>query len=164
MTEKKDDLVTIFESSDVTTLVGIPSVNLNSFIERGLYGISPSVRAGGGRGGRRLFGEADVFGIGLVWWLFEAGLRSSVIQWVLNQTSWDRQATANFAARELIKGRRMGLVVERSFRGTEKDSRVYSLDALHVLKLDPKNSNSVLVIPIGNLFAGLRKAISEFRR
>ena len=63
----------VFESRDVIRLVGISPVYLNKFVERGLYGIAPSERTGAGRGRRRLFTSEDVFGIALVWWLFEAG-------------------------------------------------------------------------------------------
>ena len=68
------------ESREVSDVVGIPSTYLNKLIERGKYGIEPSIRSGRGRGSRRLFSEADVYGLALVWWLFEAGLRAEAIQ------------------------------------------------------------------------------------
>ena len=91
-----------FDSTEVSELVGIGPVLLNKFVERGMYGIRPSVRSGKGRGGRRLFSPDDVLGIALVWWLFESGLRSNVIQVVLDQICETKSAGADQAAKRLM--------------------------------------------------------------
>lgn len=92
-----------FESSEVCELVGIGPFLLNKFVEGKTYGIQPSVRRGKGRGGRRLFGPDDVFGIALVWWLFETGLRSGVIQYVLNEICAPAKGVASEAAKKLVR-------------------------------------------------------------
>src|SRR5215469_5367253 len=91
-----------YDSSEVSKLVGIGPILLNRFVERGMYGIRPSVRSGKGRGGRRLFSPDDVFGIALVWWLFESGLRSNVIQIVLDKICDAKTGGADQAAKKLI--------------------------------------------------------------
>ena len=100
--EQKMPAFSTFDSTEVSELVGIGPVLLNKFVERGMYGIRPSVRRGKGRGGRRLFSPDDVFGIALVWWLFESGLRSNVIQVVLDQICETKSAGADQAAKRLM--------------------------------------------------------------
>ncbi len=92
-----------FDSNEVCELVGIGPLLLNKFVERKTYGIEPSVRSGKGRGGRRLFSPDDVFGVALVWWFFESGLRSNVIQSVLDKICQAKNARAEQAAKRLIE-------------------------------------------------------------
>jgi hypothetical protein len=92
-----------FDSNEVGELVGIGPLLLNKFVERKTYGIQPSVRSGKGRGGRRLFSPDDVFGVALVWWLFESGLRSNLIQSVLDAICQAKTARADQAAKRLIE-------------------------------------------------------------
>ncbi len=92
-----------FDSNEVCELVGIGPLLLNKFVERKTYGIQPSVRRGKGRGGRRLFSPDDVFGIALVWWLFESGLRSNVIQTALDEICRGERGVADQAAKKLIQ-------------------------------------------------------------
>lgn len=159
--------IRVFESSDVTDLVGVPPATLNTYVERRQFGIVPSVRSESGRGGRRIFSEADVFGIGLVWWLFESGLRSQTIQLVLDQTKESpRKSTANDAAGYLVESKKTILVVARSPRKDAKKAecqKIHLLYSFGELKFDSKSANSVLFVPIGNLFARLEKAIADFR-
>lgn len=100
-----------YDSSEVCELVGIGPLLLNKFVERKTYGIQPSVRSGKGRGGRRLFSPDDVLGIALVWWLFEAGLRSGVIQYVLDQICKPTKGAASEAAKKLVKRNIQTLVI-----------------------------------------------------
>ena|SRR5712691_11334597 len=91
-----------YDSNEVCELVGIGPLLLNKFVERGTYGIRPSVRSGKGRGGRRLFSPDDALGIALVWWLFESGLRSGVIQVVLDEICRPTKGVASAAAKKLV--------------------------------------------------------------
>src|SRR2546423_1231726 len=54
-------------------LVGITPIYLQNFVQRGSYGLRASVQQGKRREKRRLFSREDVFGIALVWLLFESG-------------------------------------------------------------------------------------------
>jgi DNA-binding transcriptional MerR regulator len=92
-----------FDSNEVCELVGIGPLLLNKFVERKTYGIQPSVRRGKGRGGRRLFSPDDVFGIALIWWFFESGLRSNVIQVVVDEICQAKNSRADQAAKRLIE-------------------------------------------------------------
>ena len=71
-----------FSSSEVTGIVGITPIYLNALVHRKLYGISASI-SGRSEIKVRIFSEDDVFGIALVWLLFESGLRTESIREVL---------------------------------------------------------------------------------
>jgi DNA-binding transcriptional MerR regulator len=157
-----------FETSDVVNLVGISPIYLNRFIERGLYGIAPSQRREVGRGGRRWFNSEDVFGIGLVWWLFESGLRSEVIKRILREFAGQNQDNANRAAKALRENGSDFLVIRRLPRGgREKQARrtrqaVDMLDKHELLDLLEKGEAQVThAIPVGRLFRNLELMIQE---
>jgi hypothetical protein len=153
-----------FESTEVATAVGIQPILLNKFLERHKYGIQASVRSGIGRGRRRNFSEDDVFGIALVWWLFESGLRTKVIQFVLNQICRGKlNSRANDAARILVERETELLVVEREPRtGAEQgaehpEQRVRLMDADRITsEIKVLETGSLLVLPVGHLYARLK--------
>jgi hypothetical protein len=108
----------VFESSDLIEILGMPVSFLNRLVERELQGIKPSIRSGVSTGGRRWFSKQDLFGVALVYWLFQAGLRagsgsarSSVIQDVLDEIMQKPNATANEAAKRLTESPVAMLVV-----------------------------------------------------
>lgn len=120
MPDRSEKLPAVFESTEVERLVGISSIRLNKFLERKLYGLRPSIKAGIGRGRRRLFSQEDVFGIALVWWLFQTGLRSPVIQDVLDKLAGRKHASANMGAAKLEAGPGRGLLIQRQPRTPAK--------------------------------------------
>ena len=106
-----------FGSTDVAELVGIQPTLVNKFIEREQYGVAASVQSGGRRKEKRIFSEQDVYGIALVHWLFESGLRSDAIQFVLNQICGGRlRSSANDAASKVLHDASAMLVVTREPR------------------------------------------------
>src|SRR3989442_236383 len=78
-------------------LVGITPIYLQNFVQRGRgrYGLKASAQAGKWRERRRLFSRDDVFGIALVWLLFESGLRSDPIIRILKEIAGTKQPKAN---------------------------------------------------------------------
>lgn len=86
-----------FSSSEVTAIVGITPIYLNALVQRELYGISPSI-SGRGDIKVRIFSEEDVFGIALVWLLFESGLRTESIREVLYELVDTEEPDATAAA------------------------------------------------------------------
>jgi hypothetical protein len=160
--EKKSPRV--FESTDLMALVGIHPTYLNKFIERGQYGIESSVRTGRGRGKRRLFDSEDVFGVALVWWLFESGLRSGAIQYALNQICGGHLGSkANDAAIILLEKDTKMLAIKREARSAKElaaeypAQKVYFVDDERAAQLAAGTTTaSVLLIPVGNLFANLK--------
>jgi hypothetical protein len=160
-------LPTIYESTVLTKLTGIPPNHLNRFIEREQFGIDASVRTGKGRGSRRLFSEDDVFGIALVWWLFESGLRSQTIQYVLNQLCGGRLGSkASDAAKLLIqkKSEFLGIMREprtsNELEATLPEQTVYLFDAARAQNfVQDLATASVLIIPVGSLFKNLQRAM-----
>lgn len=150
-----------FETMEVSSLLGIPPILLNKFVERGSYGIVPSVRSGKGRGSRRRFSQDDLFGIALVWWLFESGLRTKTIQYVLNQICGRRLGSkASDAARIVVERNAELLIIRREPRkevGTEyPKQRVLLTDAGRMAEqMKGLKTETLLVLPVGHLNARL---------
>jgi hypothetical protein len=157
-----DPVVETIQSSDITDLlVGIRSIYLNSFLERGLYGIAPSVQSGKSRKRRRLFSEADVYGIALVWMLFECGLRTQAIRRILNGLGG---ADANLAAEHLRKKRAEYIVVCREARKPrskaepEPEIRTARQSGLAKIIAGHPTAN-VLLLPIGTKFEEIKRLL-----
>src|SRR5215469_13732163 len=112
---------TDIDSADVTDrLVGITPIYLQNFISRGLYGLRASARPGKVREKRRLFSREDVFGIALVWLLFESGLRTEPIARTLNEIAGTKKANANLCAKKLLESQTDYLLMIRHPRGPTK--------------------------------------------
>jgi hypothetical protein len=149
---------------DVARLVGIQPTLLNKFIERQQYGIAPSIRSGEGRGKERLFGEEDIYGIALAYWLFESGLRSESIQFVLNQiVRGSVDAKARNAAYYARKAEVLVVIRQPRHGYAEhpvQKTHLYDLArALQLVRETP--SSSVLLLPVRSLFANLEKKLGE---
>jgi hypothetical protein len=153
-----------FGSMDVAEAVGIQPALVNKFIEREQYGIEASVQSGG-PGKDRIFSEKDVYGIALVHWLFECGLRSETIEFVLNQICGRTESSANDAAALLIGRQPETLVVAREPRigfakHPDQETRLCtSSEAAKLIRDD--TTRSVLVIPIANFLAPLRVRLKK---
>jgi hypothetical protein len=151
-----------FGIMELAWLIGIQPTLLNKFIQRRKYGITASVLPGQGRGRERLFGEEDVYGIALVYWLFESGLRSEAIQYVLNQICGRKlNSKAADAASVILRQPTEMLVINRTPRtGYEErpaqNTRLVGTDEAARLVRET-TTDSVLVLPVGHLFANLRK-------
>lgn len=158
-----------FESSEVCNLLGIKPFYLNKFVERGQFAIRPSATRGKGRGSRRRYTEDDVFAVALVWWLFEGGLRSKTIDWVLRQLAKTEEADARLAARRLMDKQVHALVVSREPRDPTRleasapKQRVYPVTRTQVTDVLREDRTATLhIIPVGNLYAGLMERMKDF--
>ena len=101
-------------------LVGITPIYLQNFLQRGSYGLRSSVSPGKVRSQRRLFSPDDVYGIALVWLLFESGLRGDPIARILNEVAGTKKANANSAAAKVLAAGSEYLVVSRTARRPSK--------------------------------------------
>jgi hypothetical protein len=154
----------VLGSMDVARLVGIQPTLLNKFIERQQYGIAPSFRSGEGRGKERLFDEDDIYGIALAHWLFESGLRSDSIQFVLNQiVGGFADAKARNAAYHVRKAE--VLVITRQPRSGYAKHPVQKTELCGLARASQlvreTASSSVLLIPVRSLFANLEKKMGD---
>ncbi len=163
---KSTEIVPIIEVSDVCErLVGITPVHLQNFVQRGSYGIRSSVSPGKVRSHRRLFSLEDVYGIALVWLLFEGGLRGDPIARILNGIV-GKKATANRAAQELIEGEGDYLFITRAPRQPSKsppdkpDQRVQICTEEELGPLLEHFSGAVIVVvPFGPKFADVHERL-----
>jgi len=158
-----------FETTEVTEILGIPLILLNKFVERGKYGVQASVRPGRGRGSRRLFSKDDLLGVALVWWLFESGLRTKVIQFVLNQICGGKlRSRASDAAGFLSKGKHEFLLVDRAARTEVKEGathpvqRVVLADREQAIgQIKQLGTRTMLALPIRELYSRLKDELDE---
>jgi hypothetical protein len=162
----------IFASAEVATVVGISTILLNKFVERKSYGIEPSIRAGKGTGSRRFFSEEDVMGIALVWWLFEAGLRSAAIQEIIAELCVDvPNVSATDATWTLVNGKYGHIAIKREPRTPANSRSANPKQKQKVLFIEEEDwqvalrmfvedvTASVLFIPVGARFAELKDAM-----
>ena len=160
----------VFESGDLIDLVGVKPIYLTKFVERRLYGIRPSAKKGKGRGKRRHFRLDDVYGVALVWWLFESGFRSQAIQYILNQIVHSRKANANTAAKKLIETGARLLVIRRKPRSVKEQAAQYPRQWVHIMGereasrlINSDVGVGVQIFPVGNLFSNLKKSIKALK-
>lgn len=153
-----------FGSSEVTDLlVGITPIYLNTFVQRKLYGLKkPEVREGERGDKQRVFSEADVFGIALVWMLFESGLRSDPIRRILKVLAGTKKDDAVLAAKALLKSEAEYILVVREPRRpkgkTEVDPKISSVAKTDLGPAIANNPTAnLLMIPVGQKFEDIRK-------
>jgi len=155
-----------FSSSDVSKLVGITPIYLNAIVQRKLYGISPSISERHGEMRMRIFSEEDLFGIALVWSLFESGLRTQTIREVLLQLV--EVEDANAAADHLSRPGGAYLVIVRGSSKSKGKAKPH-LRAEAVLREDVTElvgecveehpTANILLVPVGTKFAEVEKKI-----
>jgi len=149
-------------------LVGITPIYLQNFVQRGRgrYGLKASVQAGKWRQKRRLFSRDDVFGIALVWLLFESGLRSDPIIRILKEIAGTKQPKANLAAKKLLESQAEYLVVVRQPRGPTKtpyarpgqeNRTVTQAEAVEPRAWNPAAVE--LLIPVGQKFRDIERLL-----
>lgn len=154
------------ETSDLTDrLVGIRPVYLNRFIQRHQYGVRASAQEGKVREQRRKFNREDVFGIALVWLLFESGLRSEPIRWILRAIGKSRTADTNRAAQVLQRsGAEYLAYIRHSRRPGKQESKVdqqiliCTRSQLGELCLNNAEA-SITTIPVGSKFNDIQKRL-----
>jgi hypothetical protein len=147
-------------------LVGITPVYLQNFLQRGSYGLRSSVNPGKVRSQRRLFSPEDVYGIALVWELFESGLRGDPIARVLKDVAGSKKADANKAAAKLLEGKKDYLLIVRTSRRPSKS--ISKMPEQTVQPVTEAEFNRILnsgirrsgqVIAVGEKFADIRKRL-----
>jgi len=150
-------------------LVGITPIYLQNFLQRGSYGLRSSVSPGKVRSKRRLFSPADVYGIALVWLLFESGLRGDPIARILKDVARTKNVNANKAAEILRSEASDYLLVIRAPRRPSKSIADKPYQQVHFMQkvqmaseralvtfLGEDIDRTILVVPVGDKFADIR--------
>jgi len=158
------------EVADVCArLVGISPVYLQNLLSRGLFGLRSSISPGKVRSKQRLFSPEDVYGIALVWLLFEAGLRHDAIERILMQVAEMKKPDANKAASRLIDTEY--LFIARTSRGPSKSIAAEPSQDCELLEEEslankfPIHADkefftpNMLIVPVGEKFADVRQRL-----
>ena len=162
MSNIKNDRQTITTADVTDLLVGITPVYLNTFLHRELYGLKAEVRATKGGDKQRVFGEADVFAIALVWMLFESGLRTDSIRRILRTLAGTKKPDAVLAAAALLKSKAEYILVVREPRRpkgkTDVDPQISTVAKTELGTAIANNPTAnLLMIPVGQKFEDIRK-------
>jgi hypothetical protein len=149
-----------FTSQEVIELVGITPIQLNALVMRTLYGVRASVSSRGAK--VRLFDEADVYGIALVWVLFESGLRTQQVRTILNDLARTRKPNAKDTAQGLLEAPGSGYIFvirePRTNAKTKPQQSVGRADQYELEDIIKKSPTaSVLAVPIGATFADIKE-------
>lgn len=146
-------------------LVGITPVYLQNFLQRGSYGLRSSVSPGKVRSQRRLFSVDDVYGIALVWELFESGLRGDPIARILKDVGGTKEADANKAAAKLLTNKSDYLLIFRTPRRPSKsipkmpDQRIVPVTEEEFNRMVNSGIRGGQIIAVGEKFADVRKRL-----
>ena len=105
-----------------------------------------------------------MFGIALVWLLFESGLRNDPIARVLNDIAGTKKANANLAAKTLLKSESDYLLIGRKPRGPTKnpqdkpEQRVKAIEQSEIARaIGHDITADLLIIPVGPKFEDICK-------
>lgn len=169
------------DTTDISErLVGITPVYLQNFLQRGSYGVRSSVSPGKVRSKRRLFSPEDVYGIALVWLLFESGLRGDAIEQVLTAIARTKRPDANKSANVVLDEYCDYLLIIRTPRRpsksvpTEPKQRVEMVSeealSMYLFAKGPDEGDadfitedeSILIVPVGDKFADVGKRLDVF--
>jgi hypothetical protein len=153
-----------FDAADICErLVGIVPIYLQNFVSRSVYGLRASVKPGKVRTQRRLFSLDDVFGIALVWLLFESGLRKEPIARVLSDIAGTKKADANLAAKKLWQAKTDYLLILRKPRVPTKTPSEKPAQNIRIISpkdvYKPRTWNPALeiLIPVGDKFRDIER-------
>jgi hypothetical protein len=159
----------LYESWAVTAMVGISTTHLNMLLQRKLYGITASVVGRRGDKNSRRFDEVEVFGIGLVWMLFNCGLRTEPIRQILADIAEKKDASAADAASVLTGSKLPYLVVVRDLTDdAESGGEFVVKGAVRIAEIEEiiteTPTSSVLVIPVGEMFDGIEQRMDAVHK
>ena len=161
------EIVPEIDAADICErLVGITPVYLQNFLQRGSYGLRSSVSPGKVRSQRRLFSPEDVYGIALVWLLFESGLRGEPIARILKEVAGAKKASANMAAQALIETEGDYLLIARTPRRPSKSIpdkpeqrvQICAEEELGTF-LEQFSEGVILIVPFGQKFADVHQRL-----
>ena len=167
------DGIAAISSSDVTAIVGITPIYLNALVHRKLYGIAASISDRHGEMKIRIFSEEDVFGIALVWTLFESGLRTQSIREILLQLVETDEPDANATAEYLSRSGPAHLVIIRQPSKSKKKKTANLLveptltdDLVDLVEnaVAEHPTATILLVPVGARFAEIENKIKRMYR
>lgn len=108
----------------------------------------------------------DVYGIALVWELFESGLRAEPVEQILNDVARTKKADANKAAAKLLENKTAYLLL---FRRSRRPAKSIAKTPIQIVKpvteeefatfLRKRPHEGGQVIAVGEKFADIRKRL-----
>jgi hypothetical protein len=157
----------IFVTAHIARLLRVPEWRIIKFVGGKEYGIKPALGEAAGSGTRRMYDLENVCELALAWWLFQAGLRSDVVGWVLHQIREEQEPLKKLLELDEARARNLYLAVTRTgrkghyFVPHQWVKFLWSIDDItHHLDTSEDNSGFVL-IPIGANYFDLRRRLKK---
>ena len=141
---------TVFQTTEIATIVGMPAARVSKFAETAAYGIKPSFSPGGKQGTRRLYSQKDLLQIAVAWWLYQGGLRAPVIDRVLKNKEL-KDAIRDSKGWTHAEHSGLHLVLSREISDHEKPNQTVELRQRFEIGSLVREGHSIQVIPIGAL-------------
>jgi len=157
----------IFVTSQISKLLRVPEWRIIKFVGGKEYGIAPALAQAAGTGTRRLYDLENVCELALAWWLFQAGLRSDVVGWILRQVRAEQEPLKKLLELEESRATNLYLAVTRTgrkghyFVPRQRVEFLWSIDDVaHLLDTSEDNSNFVL-LPVGANYFDLKRRLKK---
>jgi hypothetical protein len=159
----------IFVTAQIAKLLGVPEWRIIKFAGGKEYGIKPALSEAAGSGTRRLYDLENVCEMALAWWLFQAGLRSDVVGWVLNQVR-EKQTLKKILDIDEKRSQSLYLAVTRTegkgWHHVPRQEVAFLEDGNQVQNLVDANGigSGFVLLPIGTKFMGLKNKLKKLSR
>jgi hypothetical protein len=166
------DAPKVFVTAQIAKLLRVPEWRIIKFVGGKEYGIKPALSEAAGSGTRRMYDLENVCEMALAWWLFQAGLRSDVVGWILHQVRNERPLKAILDMDE-EKARSLYLAVTRTERKgwylvpRQEIAYLQSHDQIQNLLTASAADSGFVLLPVGiklmNLKSRLRKLSKDLK-
>jgi len=159
----------VFVTAQIAKLLRVPEWRIIKFVGGKEYRITPALSEAAGSGTRRLYNLENVCELAVAWWLFQTGLRSDVVGWVLHQVRNEQQLKSILDVEEQ-KARSIYLAVIRTERkGNYVAPRQEALyiqnhDQIQNLLSASTADSGFVLIPIGMKFMNLKRRLEKLSK
>ena len=157
----------IFVTAQISKLLRVPEWRIIKFVGGKEYGITPALAQAAGTGTRRLYDLENVCELALAWWLFQAGLRSDVVGWILRQIREEQEPLKKLLELDEDQGNALHLAITRTERKghflapRQRVDFLRSIDDIAHLLDTPKDNSSFVLIPVGRNYFDLKRRLKK---
>lgn len=157
----------IFVTAQIAKLLRVPEWRIIKFVGGKEYGITPALAQAAGTGTRRLYDLENVCELALAWWLFQSGLRSDVVGWILRQIRTEQEPLKKLLELDKDQGNTLHLVITRTERKghflapRQRVDFLRSIDDITRLLDTSEDNSSFVLIPVGANYLDLKRRLKK---
>jgi hypothetical protein len=163
------DLPEIFVTAQIAKLLHVPEWRIIKFVGGKDYRITPALSNASGSGTRRLYNLENVCELALAWWLFQMGLRSDVVGWVLHQVRNEQQLKRTLDMDEQSARLFYLAVIRTERKGAylvphQEVAFAQNHDQLQNLLIASSGALGFVLLPIGMKFMKLKRSLEKLSK